>query len=219
MSHRFNAASADDDKARVRADVLAECYPLSIAHVLCDVVPVEGLLWQCLPAAWRETTCNLLLSSGNEWRMFGDRSFYAMLVLATPTLDDAERRDEFLLPIKRCAESRRHLVAMLRENEKAIDAIINTVTVDAAAYGLTPDDMPAYTAFQMMLVAATKSTDYDAGALQSICAALLRSIGLPDDSIKEHVINGKALAFEARFSHLIKTPQHHEVAPAGTVLH
>lgn len=222
MSENIVLSSHDDTvTARVRAEMLDECYPLPVAHVLCDVVPVEGLLWQCLPAAWRETTRNLLLSFDKESWMFGDGSFtYALLVLATPALDDAERRDEFLLPTKRCAKSRRRLVAMLRENETAIDAIIDTVSVDAAGMGLLTVDMPAYTAFQLMLLAVAEScTACDVDSLHATLQGFLQAMGLPDDSIQDDVINAKALAFEARFSEHTRVPEHHEVAPAGTVLH
>ncbi|WP_343663225.1 hypothetical protein [Paraburkholderia tropica] len=222
MSENIDPSSHDDTAfARLRAEMLDECYPLPVAHVLCDVVPVEGLLWQCLPAAWRVTTCNLLLSFNKESRMFGEGSFsYAMLVLATPALDDAERRDEFLLPTKRCAKSRRRLVAMLRENETAIDAIIDTVSVDAAGMGLLTADMPAYTAFQLMLLTVAKSgAGYDTDAVHAMLCEFLHRADLPNDSIQDRVINAKALAFEARFSEHARVPEHHEVAPAGTVLH
>lgn len=209
---------SETGRARVHADLLNEAYPLLVAYLLIENVPVESILWIGLPTAYRETFYHTLLTFTEQQAVIREGVLgYGLLVLATPTLDEAERRALYLQDTPRCAKNRRRLVAALRRVERNTERTIAMIRCRVAEVDLPTDQSHAYTGFQLMRVAVgMKASDrYD---VYDMLCSFLRREGLPTDSVHGETINAKARAFEARQAEVGVT-ENPRRASAGATLH
>ncbi|MFP6557299.1 hypothetical protein WJ542_03000 [Paraburkholderia sp. B3] len=218
MQYR-NAHDAAHEKAC--KGLLDECFPLPVVYpLITNFLPIEAILWIALPHPLRRAVVRALMQFDESLLVAREGTIaYGLLTLATPNLDEAERRTLYLHRSKRCAKNRRDLVATLARTEHRAQKAIDHVTALLAAAGqpLT-DETPAYTGFQFMRVAVAMKArdDFDVFPMLS---AILNSMGLPDDSIQGETIDAKAVAFgdQIGINYHVDSPSY--AASAGATLH
>lgn len=201
--------------------LLEERFLLPAVYALIGSSPtVEAILWIALPHPLRAALVQALMTFNESLPVAREGTVaYGLLTLATPNLDEAERRALYLHRSKRCAKNRRDLVAMLvRTEQRAQKAIDFAVAAWTAAYPSLIDETPAYTGFQFMLVAAAVKgrDDFD---LFPMLSAILDSMGLPDDSIQGETIDAKAEAFGRQYGFDSRVDASSYPASDGAILH
>ncbi|MBR8384574.1 hypothetical protein KDX26_19440 [Burkholderia cenocepacia] len=211
----------DAANEKTREALLDECFPLPVVYTLINNSPtVEAILWIALPHPLRALVVQALMTFNESLPVAREGTVaYGLLTLATPNLDEAERRALYLHRSKRCAKNRRDLVAMLvRTEQRAQKAIDFAVAAWTAACPSSIDETPAYTGFQFMLVAAAMKgrDDFD---LFPMLSAILDSMGLPDDSIQGETIDAKAVAFGNQIGINCRVDIPSYAASAGATLH
>ncbi|HDR8945454.1 TPA: hypothetical protein QDA71_002447 [Burkholderia vietnamiensis] len=211
----------DAANEKTRKALLDECFPLPIVYTLINNSPtVEAILWIALPHPLRALLVQALMTFNESLPVAREGTVaYGLLTLATPNLDEAERRALYLHRSKRCAKNRRDLVAMLvRTEQRAQKAIDFAIAAWTAVCPSSIDETPAYTGFQFMLVAAAMKgrDDFD---LFPMLSTILDSMGLPDDSIQGETIDAKAVAFgnQIGINYHVDSPFY--AASAGATLH
>ena len=206
---------------KTRKALLDECFPLPIVYSLITCLPVQVILWIALPYPLRMALAQALMQFDESLPVAREGTIaYGLLTLATPDLDEAERRALYLHRSKRCAKNRRDLMATLARTEQRAQKAINfAAAAHAAATGqYLTDETPAYTGFQFMRVAVAMKArdDFDVFPMLS---AILDSMGLPDDSIQGETIDAKVVAFGAQIGINCRVDRPSYAASAGATLH
>ncbi|OLL33687.1 hypothetical protein BTH42_00485 [Burkholderia sp. SRS-W-2-2016] len=210
----------DASNEKTRKALLAECFPFPIVYSLITCLPVEAIFWIALPFPLRMAVVQALMKFDESLPVAREGTIaYGLLTLATPDLDEAERRAMYLHRSKRCAKNRHDLVATLaRAEHRAQDTIDLAVAAWAAEGQPLTDETPVLTGFQFMLLAVDLKGrgDFDVFPMLS---AILNIAGLPDDSIQSETIDAKAVAYgdQIGFDCRVDTPSY--AASAGTNLH
>lgn len=212
---------AEAVREKIRSILLDECFPLPVVYLLItNFLPIEAILWIALPHPLRAALVQALMTFNESLPVAREGTVaYGLLTLATPNLDEAERRALYLHRSKRCAKNRRDLVAMLvRTEQRAQKAIDFAVAAWTAAYPSLIDETPAYTGFQFMRVAVALKArdDFD---LFPMLSAILDSMGLPDDSIQGETIDAKAEAFGRQYGFDSRVDASSYPASDGAILH
>ncbi|MCA8224835.1 hypothetical protein LGM69_25500 [Burkholderia multivorans] len=210
----------DAANEKTRKALLDECFPLPIVYSLITCLPVEVVLWIALPFPLRMAVIQALMKFDESLPVAREGTIaYGLLTLATPNLDEAERRALYLHHSKRCAKNRRDLIATLARAEHRAQGTIDLAVAAWAAEGqpLT-DETPALTGFQFMLLAVDMKGrgDFDVFPMLS---AILNIAGVPDDSIQSETIDAKAVAYGDQIGFDCRVERPSYAASAGATLH
>lgn len=212
---------AEAVREKIRSILLDECFPLPVVYLLItNFLPIEAILWIALPHPLRAALVQALMTFNESLPVAREGTVaYGLLTLATPNLNEAERRALYLHRSKRCAKNRRDLVATLVRTEHRAQKAIDHVTALWALGGHpVTDETPAYNGFQFMRVAVALKArdDFDVFPMLS---AILNSMGLPDDSIQAETIDAKAEAFGRQVGFNCRVDASSYPASAGATLH
>lgn len=210
----------DAANEKTRKALLDECFPLPIVYSLITCLPIEVILWIALPLALRMAVVQALMQFDESLPVAREGTIaYGLLTLATPDLDEAERRALYLHRSKRCAKNRHDLVAALaRAEHRAQDAIDLAVAEWAADGEPVTDGTPALTGFQLMLVAVDLKARGDLDVFPML-SAILNIAGLPDDSLQSEAIDAKAVAYGDQIGCDFRVDAPSYAASAGAILH
>lgn len=123
MQYRKAPSSNDDILARVRAEMLAERFPVPVALELITHMPlINAWLWFALPPTVRSMFCSRFSSFEKHPQFFDEGGFwYAVLVLATPELDEPERHAKYLRLTTSCATNRRDLLKFMGMTDSLLE--------------------------------------------------------------------------------------------------
>ncbi|NIF54948.1 hypothetical protein [Burkholderia sp. Ax-1724] len=223
MSHTHTSttpSSSDDIIARVRAEMLAERFPVPVALELIKGMPlINAWLWFALPPTVRSMFCHRFSSFKKHPQFFDEGGFwYAVLVLATPELDEPERHAKYLRRTMSCAKNRRDLLKFMGMTDALFEAQLAGTCADGKKKGMLPDDTPSFTGFELMDIAIAQLApgEYD---VTGVVRGLLSTVDLPENTVKPKAIGAKMRAYAKRFPHMLREVDPRDLTPTSTAMH